>query len=208
MSAAYLRLVSDNPVTGREDDAALVAALVRGDERALSVLYDRHAPVVMGVASRVVKDAADAEIVVLETFTQAWRNANRYDAARSSVASWLVMIARSRSLDTLRSAARQARVGSVPVDEAPDDALAAEDVGSNPDRQAEAREQRSAIAQALHELPDPQRVAIELAFFEGLSQTEIAERLAEPLGTVKTRIRLAMSKLRQLLAAHGDEAIV
>lgn len=186
----------------------LVSAIAGGDERALSTLYDRHAAVVMGVAFRMVRDEGEAEAILLETFAQLWKEAPRYDPARGSVATWLVMMARSRALDLIRTATRQSRFASMSVDDAPDSALAADDLFSNPSRATEARERRSAIATALCALPASQRVAIELAFFEGLSQTEIATRLAEPLGTVKTRIRLAMTKLRQLLAAHGDEAIV
>jgi RNA polymerase sigma-70 factor (ECF subfamily) len=190
------------------DDAALVAAMHRGDERALSVLYDRHSPVVMGIAVRILGDADVAETVLLDTFTQAWRNADRYDAGRASVVGWLVMMARSRALDLGRAAARAERKGSVSVEDAPDELLTADDIGSNPGQMAEASERRRAIVRALCALPDPQRIAVELAFFEGLSQSEIADRLAEPLGTIKTRIRLAMIKLRQLLGPHGDEALV
>ena len=190
------------------DDAALVAAMRGGDERALSVLYDRHSPVVMGIALRILGDADVAETVLLDTFTQAWKSADRYDASRASVTGWLVMMARSRALDVGRAAARRERTAAVSVDDAPDEALTADDLGSNPGRQVEFSERRKAIVQALCTLPDPQRIAVELAFYEGLSQSEIAERLAEPLGTVKTRIRLAMTKLRQLLGPHGDEALV
>jgi RNA polymerase sigma-70 factor, ECF subfamily len=202
----YLRIVPTILVTGEVEDVALVAAVRHGDERALSLLYDRHATVVMGIALRIVGDVTAAETVVLDTFTQAWHDAKRYDPNRASVVSWLVMMARSRALDAVRASARHAR-GAVAVEDAPDEALAARDLSSNPVQAVEANERRSAIADALGALPEPQRVAVELAFFEGLSQTEIAERLAEPLGTIKTRIRLAMAKLRQLLSPHGDEAM-
>lgn len=191
-------LTPDSP-----DDVSLIDAARNGDERALSALYDRHAAVIMGIAVRIVGDSTLAESVLLDTFTQVWQDAARYDAARGSVATWLVTIARSRALDALRSAARQARLAPVSVDEAPDAALAAEDASSNPAHLVEARERRSAIVAALNALPEAQRIAVEMAFFEGLSQTEIAERLSEPLGTIKTRIRLGMIKLRQLLAAHA-----
>lgn len=190
-----------------QDDATLVDAVRRGDERALSALYDRHAPVVMGIAVRIVGEPTGAETVLLDTFAQAWRDAGRYDQTRGSVVTWLATIARSRALDAARASGRQARVGSVSVEEAPDDVLAAEDLSSNPGPMMEARERRSAVVAALKELPVPQRVAIELAYFEGLSQSEISDRLGDPLGTIKTRIRLGMTKLRDLLGAHGDEAV-
>lgn len=190
------------------DDVALVDAMRGGDERALASLYDRHAPLVMGLAMRIVRDSTLAESVLLETFAQVWTDAPRYDQRRASVASWIVTIARSRALDALRATQRQGRLGSVSVDEAPDAALAAQDFASNPARAVEARERQFAVAEALGTLPEQQRLAVELAFFEGLSQSEIAERLSEPLGTIKTRIRLAMTKLRQLLGPHGKEALV
>ena len=117
-------------------------------------------------------------------------------------------LARSRALDAVRATQRQGRLASLSVEDAPDAALAAQDFASNPAGAVEAGERRSAVAEALGALPDPQRQAVELAFFEGLSQSEIAERLAVPLGTIKTRIRLAMTKLRQLLGPHGTEALV
>ena len=203
----YLRPVPRLAI--EQDDATLVDAVRRGDERALTALYERHAPVVMGIASRIVGDAAGAETVLLDTFAQAWRDAARYDSSRGSVLSWLVTIARSRALDAARASSRQARVGSISVDETPDDLLTAEDLSSNPEPMMEARERRSAVVAALKELPANQRTAIELAYFMGMSQSEIAERLGEPLGTVKTRIRLGMTKLRELLGAYagGGEAI-
>jgi RNA polymerase sigma-70 factor (ECF subfamily) len=188
------------------DDAALLDAMRRGDERAVGTLYDRHSPMVMGLALSIVRDRTDAETVVLDTFTQAWRDAARWDAARGSVASWLLMLARSRALDLLRSSGRRARLAPVSVDDAPPAALVAEDAPSDPARGVEASERQTQVAAALGELPEAQRHAIELAFFEGLSHSEIAERLGEPLGTVKTRIRLGMTKLRQLLRHFGETA--
>jgi RNA polymerase sigma-70 factor, ECF subfamily len=192
----------------RPDDAALVDAMRRGDERAAGALYDRHAPIVMGLAMSIVRDRTDAETVVLDVFTQAWRDAVRYDAARGSVASWLLVLCRSRALDLLRSAGRRARLAPVSVDEAPPAALVAEDAPSDPSRAVEQHERQTEVAAAMSELPEPQRQVIELAFFEGLSHSEIAERLAEPLGTVKTRIRLGMTKLRQLLRHFGEGAVL
>ena len=174
----------------------------------MGLLYDRHASMVMGLALSIVRDRTDAETVVLDTFTQAWRDAGRYDAGRGSVASWLLVLGRSRALDLLRSAGRRARLTPVSVDDAPAAALVAEDAPSDPAQAVEAHERQQHVAAALGELPQAQRQAIELAFFEGLSHSEVAERLGEPLGTVKTRIRLGMTKLRQLLRHFGEGAVL
>jgi len=190
------------------DDAALLVAMARGDELAVGQLYDRHSAMVLGLALSIVRDRADAESVLLDTFEQAWRTAGRYDPTRGSVASWLLMLARSRSLDLVRSAGRRARLAPVSVDDAPPAALVAEDAPSDPAQAVEADERRTHVAAALGELPEAQRAAIELAFFDGLSHSEIAERLAEPLGTVKTRIRLGMTKLRHLLRHFGEGAVL
>ena len=197
----------DTEPTARTDDAALIDAMKRGDDRAVGILYDRHSPMVMGVALSIVRERADAETVVLDTFTQAWRDAARWDGTRGSVASWLLVLARSRALDLLRSTGRRAKLTPVSVDDAPPIALVAEDAPSDPTRAVEAHERETQVASAMGELPAAQRQAIELAFFEGLSHAEIAERLAEPLGTVKTRIRLGMTKLRQLLRHFGEEIV-
>jgi RNA polymerase sigma-70 factor (ECF subfamily) len=199
-------LNSDSPA--RLDDATLLDAMRRGDERAVGALYDRHSPMVMGLALSIVRDRTDAETVVLDAFTQAWRDAGRYDAARGSVASWLLVLTRSRALDLLRAVGRRARLAPISVDDAPPAALVAEDAPSDPAQAVEAGERQREVAVAMRELPEPQRLVIELAFFEGLSHSEIAERLAEPLGTVKTRIRLGMTKLRQLLRHMGEGAVL
>ena len=200
--------VLDSDSAARLDDASLIDAMRRGDERAVGLLYDRHASMVMGLALSIVRDRTDAETVVLDTFTQVWRDAARYDVARGSVASWLLVLGRSRALDLLRSAGRRARLTPVSVDDAPAAALVAEDAPSDPAQAVEAHERQRHVAAALGELPQAQRQAIELAFFEGLSHSEVAERLGEPLGTVKTRIRLGMTKLRQLLRHFGEGAVL
>jgi len=181
-------------------DLELVAAMARGDERAASELYDRHASVMFGLALRMVGESADAEEVVLDAFGQAWRDAVRYDGSRGTVTGWLTTIVRTRALDLIRARGRRARL----ADSAAADTGAPAGMGEGfppPDLRAVEGERASAVSAALGALPAPQRLAIELAFFEGLTHHETAERLREPLGTVKTRIRLGMLKLRDLLVA-------
>jgi len=178
------------------DDAALVRRMSEGDERALGTLYDRWVPAVHSLVLHIVRDSAEAEDVVEEVFWQAWRQAARYEPSRGSVSTWLLTIARSRALDKLRSL-RRTRDETVPL------AVATDAVASpvaTPQGAAELSERRTLVAAALQELPREQREALELSYFAGLSQTEIAERTGQPLGTVKTRMRLAMQKLRGKLA--------
>jgi len=189
-SGAASRWIED-----RAKDEAALDRMRRGDAEALAELYDRHARPVYSLALRVLQDEGDAEDIVQDVFSQAWRQAARFDAARGNVAAWLLTIARSRAIDRLR--ARRARPDRgaelPPLPEIADAAPAA-------DLQLLAAEQVARIRGALAALPLLQRVAIELAYYEGLTHTEIAERLEQPLGTVKTRIRLAMTKLREALA--------
>ena len=177
------------------DDAARLADVAAGDAGALGVLYDRHIRAVYSIALRVLRDESEAEEVVQDVFAQVWRQASRYDRTRGTVAAWLMTIARTRAIDRLR--ARRAR---------PDSAAASLDMSTEPlapsidpavviDAERDARRVRL----ALDTLPLVQRLALELAYFEGLTQSEIAERLEEPLGTVKTRIRLGLLKLRDAL---------
>jgi RNA polymerase sigma-70 factor, ECF subfamily len=190
------------------DDLALMYAVQRQDERALAVLFDRHAAGLLGFVMRFVPELSEAESVLLEAFAQAWRDAERYSPDRGPVISWLVMIARSRALDAMRAAGRRARVMPMSTDDAPQHSLEARDTASDPTHAVEHRERRERIASALAALPESQRTAIQLTFYEGLSHSDVAARLGEPLGTIKTRIRLGMTKLRAALSGEFGEAHV
>jgi RNA polymerase sigma-70 factor (ECF subfamily) len=178
------------------EDLASLERFAAGDQAAAAGLYDRHSRALYSLILRIVGDETEAEDVLQEVFTQAFRQASRYDASRGAVAAWLLMMARSRAIDRIRSRRTrfEARTGEVlqPLDEMPssqqDAASAMLDA-----------EQTRLVRQALGELPLLQRMAIELAYYEGLSHTEIAQRLEQPLGTVKTRIRLGLLKLRDVL---------
>jgi RNA polymerase sigma-70 factor (ECF subfamily) len=181
-------------------DLEIVARLAAGDERALGILYDRYGALAFSLASAIVHDTADAEEVVAEVFSQVWRTASSFDAGRGSVVAWVSTIARTRSLDLIRSQKRRARIM--------DEAAAMSSEGSSPglssgvpspDREVEMSEAQVLVRRSLADLPPTQRHVLELAYFGGLSQSEIAEKLSEPLGTVKTRMRSGMEKLRQAL---------
>lgn len=182
---------------GPAEDVSSLRQASEGDGPALSRLYDTHARAIYSLALRVLGDQADAEDVVQEVFAQAWRQAGRYDARRGTVAAWLLTMARTRAIDRLR--ARRARPDTRGSD--PDDAgqaLAAPLI--DPGDTLAAERDAARVRAALADLPLLQRLAIELAYFEGLSQSEIAERLEQPLGTIKTRIRLGLLKLRDALS--------
>jgi RNA polymerase sigma-70 factor, ECF subfamily len=188
-----------DPAVPSSLDGELVARAARGDERAIGQLYDRYGGVLYAVAYRIVGQRADAEEVVLEAFAQAWRDAARFETARGSVAGWLTMIARSRALDLARSRSRRERITASAAADRPNTSPAMGEFRPDPAKALDHEERRRQVRQALETLSPPQRQAIELAYFEGLSQSEIAERLQEPLGTVKTRVRLGMQKLRECL---------
>lgn len=186
------------PGAAGEAERALLRRMAAGDELALAALYDRWASRVHGVAFCILRDEDEAEDVVEETFWQAWRSAASYDWRRASFATWLLMIARSRALDRARRGRRRAERLA-----AADPAGASTDGPGTPEAEDPVRHAR--LAAALAALPEEQREVVQLAFFGGLSHSEIATRLDRPLGTVKTRIRLAMQKLRERLA-FLDEA--
>jgi RNA polymerase sigma-70 factor (ECF subfamily) len=180
-------------------DRDLVTRAAAGEERAIAGLYDRYGQVLYAVAYRIVGERADAEEVVLDAFAQAWREAPRFEASRGSVAGWLTMIARSRALDLVRARSRRDRITTTAASARPDAPLAMGERRPDPAAGIDHAERRREVRQALDSLSAPQRQAIELAYYEGLSQSEIAERLEEPLGTIKTRIRLGMQRLREAL---------
>jgi RNA polymerase sigma-70 factor, ECF subfamily len=187
--------------TRAEPDRELVRRMAAGDEAALGQLYDRYSTLVHSVALRVVGDADDAEEVVEASFWQAWRQASRYEETRGGISTWLVMIARSRAVDRLR-ALRRSREQA--WEELPEPAETRDD-GPTLDA-AESDELRRMVAGAVATLPPEQRETVELAYFRGMSQTEIAEATGQPLGTVKTRARLALQKLRTALAVLREDA--
>lgn len=206
--------------SGRDplDDAALVREVVAGSHDALAVLYDRHGDAVFAAASRLTADRGVAEEVVQETFLALWDRAETFDPSRGSLAAWLHTIARNRTVDRLRASGRRPSV--VPLSAAamaPGDGSSAPDADAlerilasgsmvagamppaSPEAVAELTDLRAALGAALAAMPDDERTVIVLAYGEDLSQTEIAERLGWPLGTVKTRTRRALGRLRDVL---------
>ena len=169
----------------------LARALGQGDEGALAELYDRYGRAVYNLALRITRDPGMAEEISLDSFLQIWRQAARFDAHQGSLPSWLFTIARSRAIDRVRAAGAAKRVQAeefTPM--SPTD---------QPDEAAALAERRRLLRQAMQTLSPAQRAALELAYYEGLSHSQIAERLGEPLGTIKTRIRQAMTVLRRAL---------
>ncbi|HEV8363446.1 MAG TPA: sigma-70 family RNA polymerase sigma factor [Gemmatimonadaceae bacterium] len=190
-------------------DAELLKRLALGEERALGDLYDRHSATAFSLARAIVRDVADAEEVVAETFAQMWRTAASFDPGRGSVVAWVTTIVRTRALDLIRAQRRRARVLDDAVLTAEDDAIAGVPSGGDtPDRDVERAEARELVRRSLADLPTAQRRVLELAYFGGMSQSEIAEFLKEPLGTVKTRMRAGLEKLRNALRPiMGSEAL-
>lgn len=197
-------------------EAHLVRAVAGGSEEALAALYDRHVDGVHAVALRLTNDRQLAEEVVQETFLALWNRAELFDPALASLATWLRTIARNRTVDRLRAAGRRPQLLPLPghrdaedadveFDRLDADAVilggAAPDLG--PEASAEVAETRAAVATAIAGMPEQERTVILLAYREGLTQAEIGERLAWPLGTVKTRTRRALARLRAVLEA-GD----
>jgi RNA polymerase sigma-70 factor (ECF subfamily) len=172
-----------------------MARIARGDDRAFAEIYDHLAPMVYGIVLRIVRDPAQAEEVTQEAFVELWRQSGRFDSARGGLRGWAVMIARRRAVDRVRSEQsrrdRQLRHAAAPAG-APD---------SPPDAVIESLE-RDRARRVLAQLGEAHRRALELAYFDGLTHVEIAERLGVPLGTVKTRIRDGLIRLRGLIAAQ------
>ncbi len=180
------------PITGqkpdrRDSDECLIGRMLSGDETALGVLYDRYGGLVYSVAKHILGDRGAAEEVLQDIFHHLWRTASNFDSTRGSLSSWLLVMARNRSIDRARR--RNPLVG---------DEVAVNLRGPKVDLEsAAARNELAArVRAALQALPEAQRVAMELAYFEGFTQSEIAKRTGEPLGTVKTRLRTALASLK------------
>lgn len=177
-------------LTGTDTDFALVSALRSGDQNAMARLYDKYSSMVYAVALRVLGDSAIAEDILQEVFMQLWRNPGVFDSSRGNLAGWLSVIARNRAIDSLRKRRPETDIEGVIVSVQPD--LASE---------AERKRAMQKVRGTLGVMPPAQRTALEMAYFEGLTHSEIAAKTGEPLGTIKTRIRSGLLALRKAFEA-------
>ena len=180
------------PEQAQSADVQLLKAVARGDERALAELYDQYRVVLFGLLMRILNSREEAEDVLQEVFMQVWRRAGDFDESRGKPFTWLVTVARSRGIDRLRSLGARERVAVAATREPHEETS---DAASDAFRS----EQHQLVRSALAQLPEEQKRPLVLAYFDGLTQSEIAEKLGAPLGTVKTRMRNGMNKLRELL---------
>ena len=181
--------VSATQVSNAKEEAALIERILAGDESAMGELYDRYSGVVYGIALRVLADTMAAEDVLQEVFLRLWRNPQAFNAERGRLAPWLAVIARHRAIDQLRKRPREEDISELPVS-----------TGVNLEDEAAQKIAAEKVREALTQLPPEQRKLLEMAYFEGLTQSEIAGRTGEPLGTVKTRIRSGLLALRKAFA--------
>jgi len=183
-----------------DDDFALMDAIARRDQGALASLYDRHSGTVLGTCLRILRDRGEAEEVAGDVFIEVWDRASRYDPGRGHPLAYLLNLARSRAIDRLRSQGRRARMF---VEPDPREPAASDD----PLEDSMTAQMRGHLDRALADLAPGQKRALELAYFDGLSHSEIASTLGEPLGTVKTRIRQGLIRMRETLdAMYGEGA--
>lgn len=187
------------------EDEALLARVAAGDSGALETLYDRYSRVVYSTALRILGAVEPAEEVVQETFWRVWRRSSTFQSGRGQVSAWILGIAHNLAIDELRR--QRARPSPVYDEENRPVLRDLEDRRMDVAGAALEEEQRRLISAALEQIPSEQRQAIELAYFGGLSQSEIAERLQNPLGTIKTRIRLGLQKLRDILMSQGYQPL-
>jgi len=178
-------------------DIELLKAVSRGDEQALAQLYDNYRVILFGLLVRILNSREEAEDVLQEVFLQVWRRAKDFDETRGKPFTWLVTLARSRAIDRLRSLGARDRVAQASIREASEEVS---DAAFDTFRS----EQRALVTSALSQLPEEQKRPLVLAYFDGLTQSEIAANLGAPLGTVKTRVRAGMMKLREVLAGKNE----
>jgi RNA polymerase sigma-70 factor (ECF subfamily) len=193
--AAYISRLQPKPA--QEDDVALLKAIAARNEAALAELYDRYRAILFGLLMRILNNREEAEDVLQEVFLQVWRKATDFDENRGRPFTWLVTLARSRGIDRLRTLASRERVAEAGAKEVSEEV-------SDAATDAFRSEQRGLVTKALSQLPDEQKRPLMLAYFDGLTQSEIAARLGAPLGTVKTRMRTGLMNLRELLAGQGE----
>jgi RNA polymerase sigma-70 factor (ECF subfamily) len=185
-----------NPEQAQITDAELLRQIADGDEEALSSLYDRYKSILFSLILRILHSQPEAEDILQDVFIQVWNKAGDFDEARGRPFTWLATLSRSRAIDRLRQLGSRERTATEATREAPDVVVDAED-------DAIRSEQSEVVRNALAALPEEQRRTLLLAYFEGLTQTEIADKLNTPLGTVKTRMRSGMMKLRELLGEQS-----
>lgn len=191
--------VANAPSIHEQEWAGLLARIAVGDQSALAELYDASSPKVFGLAMKILGDHAAAEETTLDVYTQVWRRISTYDAERGTPGRWLMTLAKHRAIDRFRSSYLE-RGRQVPVEQA------AELPGreETPEQYSVGLERHRLVQEALATLSADQRQAIALAYYWGMSQSEVADQLKLPLGTVKTQVRLGMIKLREVLAPHGE----
>jgi RNA polymerase sigma-70 factor (ECF subfamily) len=200
-------MTTENPTTGlpedrSKEDAELLRRMARGDKQACSDLYDRFSQPLYSLALRILNDASEAQDIVQDVFLALWEKAGAFDKERGSAFGWAVTLVRNRAIDRLRTRRRRSTLlsesfaGDIPGGSGLPDSDSADDLMF--------KEKAVAVRAALSSLPDEQLRALELAFFSGLTQQEIAAHLREPLGTVKARIRRGLLKLRDTLTARHD----
>ena len=203
MGAAELSLAWAKPTENVKvdptqlSDEALLAEVARSDEAALGELYDRFGRVAYGLALRVLRDASLAEDAVQDAFLQVWRSAGKFEPGRAKASTWVLTFVHRRAVDLVR---REERRRTEPTSSAP------EPTEPGADERAEIRSRREIVQDALRRLPPEQREAIELAYYGGLTQSELAEQLDQPLGTIKSRMFTGLQRLRVLLVESGYES--
>lgn len=178
-------------------DVELLAEIVRGDEEALAKLYDRYRSILFGLLLRIIHNRAEAEDVLQEVFVQVWQRAANFDETRGKPFTWLVTLTRSRAIDRIRALGSRERTLEQATRET-------EDVIFDAEQNAILKQRGAVVRRALAELSDEQQRILKLAYFDGFSQSEIAEKLNSPLGTVKTGMRTGMIRLRELLDSQSQ----
>jgi RNA polymerase sigma-70 factor (ECF subfamily) len=186
-------------------DAELIGRAARGEARALEVLYDRYSGVVFSFALRIVSERQLAEEILQEAFFRAWQQGGSFSAGRGSFVTWLLSITHNLAIDEIRRRRRRPQKADSEEPEQILDSVADTGAGADVEGEVWLGALRDTIGRALAELPPAQRDALEMAYFRGMTQREIAEALGEPLGTIKTRMRLGLQKLREALGSDGAE---